>query len=106
GTSSASFSPRCASPGNGSTPALTAATTCGLTSTPTTSCEGSASANCTASGRPILPSATTAIFIWGFRPVEGGGQVPRQDTWAGPTYPGAMQGSTLTHTVPDGTVLH
>ena len=56
----ASFSARCASPGNGSTPALTRSTVAWLTSAPMT--WWPLEANCTASGRPILPSATTVIF--------------------------------------------
>src|SRR5215207_8554915 len=47
------------SPGNGSTPALTASTTDWLTSAPTTWCP--LLANWTANGSPILPSATTQI---------------------------------------------
>ncbi len=63
GTSRASFSPSCASPGKGSRPAFTRSTRAGLTSTPTTSCPRSA--NCTASGSPIFPRARTAIFTEG-----------------------------------------
>ncbi len=59
-TSSESCSCRCASPGNGSIPWLTRSTVRWETSTPTTSWP--LLANWTASGRPILPRAMTAIF--------------------------------------------
>src|SRR5690606_23028443 len=52
---------RSCSPGKGSTPALTSSTTFSLTSAPMTRCP--LAANCTASGSPILPSATTQMFM-------------------------------------------
>ncbi len=56
-----SLTSRSCSPGKGSVPALTSSTTFSFTSAPMTLWP--LSANCTASGRPILPSATTQMFI-------------------------------------------
>src|SRR5262249_34766939 len=58
---SLSFTSRSASPGNGTAPSLTSSTTRSETSAPMTSWP--LLANWTASGRPILPRATTQIFM-------------------------------------------
>lgn len=62
-TACLSLTSRSCSPGNGSVPALTSSTTFSLTSAPMTRCP--LDANCTASGSPILPRATTQMFMDG-----------------------------------------
>src|SRR6478609_1096064 len=71
-TVSLSLTSRSCSPGNGSVAALTSSTTFSLTSAPMTLWP--LAANCTASGRPILPSATTQMFI-GLLPLQPGQHV-------------------------------
>ncbi len=68
-TASLSFTSRSASPGNGTAPSLTSSTTRSETSAPTT--WWPLAANCTASGRPIFPRATTQMFMAYYFPPWG-----------------------------------
>lgn len=60
-TVSLSLTSRSVSPGKGTAPSLTSPTTRSETSAPIT--RWPFVANCTASGRPIFPSATTQMFM-------------------------------------------
>jgi hypothetical protein len=62
-TACLSLTSRSASPGNGTWPSLTVRTVGSEMSAPMT--VWPLDANCTASGRPILPRATTQIFMLG-----------------------------------------
>src|SRR4051812_40722411 len=68
-TASFSFTSRSVSPGNGTTPSLTLRTVGSDTSAPSTVWPWDA--NWTASGSPILPRATTQIFMTGVIPPTG-----------------------------------
>src|SRR5690242_7184263 len=84
-TASLSLTSRSASPGNGTTPSATLRTVGSDTSAPSTVCP--LDANWTASGSPILPRATTQIFMRGsfllgaalVAPTMGGAVAP--DGW-------------------------
>ena len=74
-TTCLSLTSRSVSPGNGGSPSLTLRTVGSEMSAPITVCP--LLANCTASGSPILPRATTVIFMRGLfllgGAVTGGG---------------------------------